>query len=92
VGHRTSWGSKSALTTTARGAKRENGGLGEDPPGSPMSHLQVLRICPDSAQSSHTYMVESILQSTWILNEQTVFLHTTDVPSLGGPSGTGKDV
>ena len=31
--------SKSALPTTARRAKRENGGLGEDPPGSPMSHL-----------------------------------------------------
>jgi len=31
--------SKSALPTTARRAKREDGGLGEDPPGSPMSHL-----------------------------------------------------
>jgi hypothetical protein len=31
--------SKSAPPTRARRAKRENGGLGEDPPGSPMYHL-----------------------------------------------------
>jgi hypothetical protein len=35
-------GSDGALSTTARRAKRENGGLGEDPPGSPkMTHQQV---------------------------------------------------
>ena len=32
-----------ALPVTARRAKRENGGLGEDPPGSTMTYLQVLR-------------------------------------------------
>jgi hypothetical protein len=30
------------LPTTALRAKRENGGLGEDPPGNPMTHQQVL--------------------------------------------------
>jgi hypothetical protein len=34
--------------TTARRAKRENGGLGEDPPGKPMTHPQVLRTCPST--------------------------------------------
>jgi hypothetical protein len=34
------------LPTTAGRAKRENGGLGEDPPGSPMTQQQVLRTCP----------------------------------------------
>jgi hypothetical protein len=32
--------SDGTLPTTARRAKRENGGLGEDPPGSPMSHQE----------------------------------------------------
>jgi hypothetical protein len=39
--------SDAALPTTARRAKRENGDLGEDPPGSPMmTHQQVLWTCP----------------------------------------------
>jgi hypothetical protein len=33
-----------ALSVTARRAKRDNGGLGEDPPESPMTHHQVRRI------------------------------------------------
>ena len=36
---------------SARRAKRENGGLGEDPPGSPMTHQQVLRTCPNTPLS-----------------------------------------
>jgi hypothetical protein len=35
--------SDGALPTTARRAKRENGGLGEDPPGSTITCQQVLR-------------------------------------------------
>jgi hypothetical protein len=35
--------SDGALPTTARRAKRENGGLGEDPPGSTITYRQVLR-------------------------------------------------
>jgi hypothetical protein len=38
--------SDGAPPTTAGRAKRENGGLGEDPPGSPMTNHQVVRICP----------------------------------------------
>jgi hypothetical protein len=38
-----SQGSDGALPTTARRAKRENGGLGEDPPGSTVTSHQVLR-------------------------------------------------
>jgi hypothetical protein len=38
-----SQGSEGALPVTARRAKRENGGLGEDPPGSTMTYKQVLR-------------------------------------------------
>jgi hypothetical protein len=37
--------SESALPTTARRAKRENGGLGEDPPGSPMSNVTYSITC-----------------------------------------------
>jgi hypothetical protein len=35
--------SDQALPVTARRAKRENEGLGEDPPGSTITYLQVLR-------------------------------------------------
>ena len=38
--------SDGGLPTTAPRAKRENGGLGEDPPGIQMTHQQVLRTCP----------------------------------------------
>jgi hypothetical protein len=39
----------SLSTMTARRAKRDNGGLGEDPPGSTMTYKQALRlaILPD---------------------------------------------
>jgi hypothetical protein len=36
-------GSEGASPVTARRAKRENGGLGEDPLGSTMTYLQALR-------------------------------------------------
>jgi hypothetical protein len=36
------------LPTTARRAKRENGGLGEDPPGSPMTDHQFVWTCPNT--------------------------------------------
>jgi hypothetical protein len=36
-------GSEGALPVTARRAKRENGGLGEDPPGSTMTYQQDVR-------------------------------------------------
>jgi hypothetical protein len=38
-----SQGSDGVVPVTARRAKRENGGLGEDPPGSTMTYKQVLR-------------------------------------------------
>ena len=54
------------IPVTARRAKRENGGLGEDPPGSTMTYWQVLRTwmpqTPDppygafSGRSSYMYM------------------------------------
>jgi hypothetical protein len=38
--------SDGAQPTTAGRAKRENGGLGEDPPGNPMTHQQDRWACP----------------------------------------------
>jgi hypothetical protein len=40
-----SQGSYRAVPVTARRAKRENGGLGEDPPGSTMTGYRVRRTC-----------------------------------------------
>ena len=42
-----SQGSDEALPVTAGRAKRENGGLGEDPPGSTITHLQVRAVHTD---------------------------------------------
>jgi hypothetical protein len=50
--------SDGALHTTARRAKRENGGLGEDPPGSPMTHQLVLRACPNTKLINYQAVME----------------------------------
>jgi hypothetical protein len=56
-----SQGSDDALPVTAGRAKRENGGLGEDPPGSTITRLQVRTVRTDIVNKEHilyTYIAD----------------------------------